>query len=203
MAVALLLICSYLVGSIPFGVIVGRRRGVDVRKHGSGNIGASNVLRVLGPGPAAVVFAGDVAKGLAPVLVGRAVLRSWAVPQADLWLLAVALAPVLGHTFSVFLRFQGGRAVATTLGALLGMSWAAGLVGLGVWLIVLALTRYISVASIFAASVVPIYLALAGARMEWTLFWMAVAALIILRHIPNLGRLLEGTESRVGERLKV
>ncbi len=205
METALLLIGSYLLGSIPFGVIVGRARGVDIRKHGSGNIGASNVLRLLGPGPAMVVFAGDVLKGVIPVIAGRYLLGRSLAPatyDADLWLLAVALAPILGHTFSIFLGFRGGRAVATTLGALLAMSWQAGLVGLGTWLIVLAITRYISAASISASVVVPVYIAVSGARPAWVVFWTAIAALIILRHIPNLGRLLEGTEAKIGERAK-
>jgi glycerol-3-phosphate acyltransferase PlsY len=198
--IALLLIVSYLLGSIPFGVIVGRAwRGVDVRKHGSGNIGFANVLRVLGPGPGLVVLLGDALKGLGPVLIGRSLLNSWLVRQPDLWLLAVALAPILGHSFSVFLRFRGGRGVATTAGTLLGMCWAAALVALGVWLLVVGVTRYISLGSMLAACTVPLYMALSGIRFEWGLFWSAVAALVIARHIPNLGRLLEGTETRVGQ----
>lgn len=203
MSIATLLLCSYLLGSIPFGVIVGRSRGVDIRKHGSGNIGATNVLRLLGPGPAALVMAGDVLKGLLPVVVGRSLLRSWSVHEPELWLLAVALAPILGHTFSIFLRFHGGRAVAATLGALLGMSWHAGLVGLGVFVLLTAVTRYVSIASIAAAAFVPIYLALAGTRPAWAAFWTAIAALIIARHIPNIGRLLAGTEPKIGQRVAI
>ena len=201
MHIAMLLAGSYLLGSIPFGVIVGRARGVDIRKHGSGNIGATNVLRLLGPGPAALVLVADVLKGLLPVVVGRSLLRAWPVHEPDLWLLAVALAPILGHTFSVFLRFRGGRAVAATLGALLGMWWQAGLVALGVFIILVAVTRYVSVASIVASSFVPVYLALAGARPAWAAFWTAIAALIIARHIPNIGRLLAGTEPKIGQRV--
>jgi len=202
-SIATLLVCSYLLGSIPFGVIVGRARGVDIRRHGSGNIGATNVLRLLGPGPAVLVLVGDVLKGLLPVVAGGSLLRSWSMREPDLWLLAVALAPILGHTFSIFLRFRGGRAVAATLGALLGMSWQAGLVGLGIFILVVAVTRYVSVASIVASSSVPVYLALAGARPAWAAFWTAIGGLIIARHIPNIGRLLEGTEPRIGQRVKV
>jgi len=202
MHIALLLTCGYLVGSVPFGVIVGRAwRGVDVRRFGSGNIGFSNVLRVLGPGPAAVVLLGDVLKGLIPVLAGRGLLASWSVPQPDLWLLAIALAPVLGHSFSVFLGFRGGRAVATTYGALLGMHWPAALLGVAVWLGAVAITRYISVGSITAAAAVPIYMALTGARWEWAVFWSLVAVLVIARHIPNLRRLRQGSESKIGQRV--
>jgi glycerol-3-phosphate acyltransferase PlsY len=201
MRLALLLVGSYLLGSIPFGVLVGRTRGVDVRKYGSGNIGFSNVLRVLGWKPAAVVLVADALKGLGPVVAGKVLLRRWGVAQPDLWLLAVALAPTLGHTFSIFLRFRGGRAVATTAGALLGMAWPAALVALGVWLAVVVVTRYISVGSIAAAIVVPVYLAFTGVRWEWLAFWSAVAALVILRHIPNIGRLRAGSESKIGQQV--
>jgi len=204
MELALLLFAGYLLGSIPFGVIVGRAwRGVDVRQHGSGNIGFSNVLRVLGPGPAFVVLLGDAAKGFAPVAVGRALLRKWNVPEADLWLLAAALAPVIGHSFSLFLGFKGGRAVTTTCGALLALIWPAAVVGLLVWLMLVGITRYISVGSMMAAASVPAYLALVGMRWEWVAFWCMVAALVILRHLPNIKRLLARTETRIGERVKV
>jgi len=203
MKLAVLLVGCYLIGSIPFGFIAGRLRGVDIRRHGSGNIGFSNVLRVLGPGVASVVLVGDVLKGVVPVVLGRWLLHAWRVPEPDLWLLAVALAPTLGHTFSVFLGFRGGRAVATAFGVLLAMVWQAALVGLAAWLVVVAITRYISVASIAACAAVPAYLAYSGVRWEWLAFWTAVAALVIARHIPNIGRLLEGTESKIGERVKV
>jgi len=199
---ALLLIGTYMVGSVPFGVVVGRAwRGVDVRKYGSGNIGFTNVLRVLGWGPASVVLAGDALKGLLPVLVGRAMLRRWGLPEVDLWLLAVALAAILGHTFPVFLGFRGGRAVTTTGGTLLGLAWPAALIGLAVWLIVVGLTRYVSLGSMAAAVSVPIYMALAGRRWEWLVFWCAVAALVILRHLPNIKRLRAGTEAKLGQRV--
>jgi glycerol-3-phosphate acyltransferase PlsY len=204
MRIILLLLASYLIGSVPFGVLVGRRlRGVDVRRYGSGNIGFSNVLRVLGPIPAAVVLGGDVLKGALPVVAGRYLLSAWGVPESDVWLLAVALAPILGHSFSVFLGFRGGRAVATTCGTLLGLCWPAAVVAIGVWMVVVGITRYISVGSIAAAAAVPIYMALGGVRWEWGAFWTGVAALVIARHVPSLGRLLQGTEARLGERVEV
>jgi len=203
MRVATLLTLSYLCGSIPFGVIVGRLlRGVDVRKYGSGNIGFSNVLRVLGPGPAGIVLVGDALKGFLPVLAGRALLPRWSVTDLDLALLAVAFAPILGHSFSIFLRFQGGRAVTTTGGVLLGLCWPAALISLAVWLLLVGLTRYISVGSIAAAVSVPIYMIVADKRWEWVAFWSLVAALVILRHIPNIGRLLARKETRIGQKVE-
>jgi glycerol-3-phosphate acyltransferase PlsY len=203
MRIVLLIMGSYLLGGVPFGVIVGRLRGVDVRRYGSGNIGSSNVLRVLGPGPASLVLVADAMKGALPVVLGRWLMRTWSLGEADLWVLAFGAAAILGHTFSVFLTFRGGRAVAATLGVLLAMAWQAALFGLAVWLLVVAVSRYISVASITASATVPIYLAATAVRWEWVAFWTAVAALIIARHIPNLGRLLEGTESKIGERVEL
>jgi glycerol-3-phosphate acyltransferase PlsY len=204
MRIALLLVGAYLFGSIPFGVIVGRAwRGIDVRKFGSGNIGASNVLRVLGPGPAAAVFIGDLLKGYAPVAAGRMLLAKWGTPELDLWLLPLGLAPIIGHSFSVFLRFSGGRAVTTACGVLFALAWPAAVIGLAIWGLVIAITRYISAASIVAAISVPVYMLLSGKRWEWLVFWSAVALLVILRHIPNIKRLLAGTETKIGERVEV
>jgi glycerol-3-phosphate acyltransferase PlsY len=204
MNTAFLLLGSYLVGSIPFGVIVGRlARGIDIRKYGSGNIGFSNVLRVLGPGAAAVVLAGDTLKGLLPVLVGRRLLAAWHVTDVDLALLAVGFAPILGHSFSVFLHFRGGRAVTTTGGVLLGLCWPGAVAGVAVWLALVGATRYISLGSIGAAISVPVYMVAAGKRWEWDLFWALVAALVILRHLPNIGRLLAGEETKIGEKVQV
>lgn len=204
MPIALLLLGSYLVGSIPFGVIVGRRwRGVDVRKYGSGNIGFSNVLRVLGWRPAALVLAADALKGLVPVLVGRSLLTKWMVPEIDLWLLAVAIAPILGHSFSIFIGFRGGRAVTTTTGVLLGLAPLGAAIAVATWFALVGLTRYISVGSMTAAASVPLYMALAGKRWEWVVFWCAVAALVILRHRPNVGRLLSGTEVKIGQKVRL
>ena len=128
-----LLVFAYLLGSLPIGLIVGKAvRGIDVREHGSGNIGATNVWRTLGPVWGSLVFALDVGKGLAPVLLAQRNAAHIA------WLpVAAGLAAILGHNFSVFLKFKGGKGVATTLGVAFGLSWVAGLVGFGVWLVVL------------------------------------------------------------------
>jgi len=199
-----ILLGGYLVGSIPFGVIIGRAwKGVDIRQYGSGNIGFSNALRVLGWKPAAVVFIGDALKGIAPVVLGQALLKTWNVPRADLWLLLVGLAPILGHSFSVFLRFRGGRAVTTTLGVLIGLCWQAALVALVSWLVVVAITRYISVGSIVAALSVPTYMFLSGKSREWLILWSAVSLLVLLRHLPNVKRLVKGTEVKIGEKVEV
>jgi glycerol-3-phosphate acyltransferase PlsY len=178
-------------------------RGVDIRKFGSGNIGFSNVLRVLGPGPASLVLVGDTLKGVIPVVVGRRLLVSWGVSPADLWVLAVALAAILGHSFSVFCGFRGGRAVATALGTLLGLCWPSALNALSMWLALVAATRYISLGSMVAALSVPTYMALAHRPPSWIAFWSAIALLIVVRHLPNIKRLLSGTETKIGQRVNV
>jgi len=204
MRIAILIACAYLLGSLPFGLMVGRWvRGVDIRKFGSGNIGFSNVLRVLGPGPASLVLVGDTLKGVIPVVVGRRLLVSWGVSPADLWVLAVALAAILGHSFSVFCGFRGGRAVATALGTLLGLCWPSALIALSIWLALVAATRYISLGSMVAALSVPTYIALAHRPPSWIAFWSAIALLIVVRHLPNIKRLLSGTETKIGQRVNV
>jgi glycerol-3-phosphate acyltransferase PlsY len=201
---AALALGSYLIGSIPFGVVIGRAwSGVDIREYGSGNIGFTNAFRVLGWKPASVVLIADVLKGFLPVFVARRVLAGGGLTSLDLWLLPIALAPILGHCFSPFLRFRGGRAISTTLGVLLGLAPGAGLCSLGVWLIAVAITRYVSVASLLAAVAVPVTVALTGSRWELIAFWSAVAALVIWRHRPNVTRLLAGTETKLGQRVGV
>ena len=198
-----LFVGAYLCGSIPFGVLIGRAcKGIDIRQFGSGNIGFSNALRVLGWKPAAVVFLADALKGALPVVIGHALLTKWRIPHAELLLFFLGVMPILGHSFSVFLRFTGGRAVTTTLGVLIGLCWQAAAIGLGLWLVVAAITRYISLASIFAALSVPAYMFLAGKPADWKIFWSAIALLVVLRHIPNIKRLIAGRETKIGERVE-
>ena len=202
--IALILVVSYLLGSLPFGFLVGRAHGVDIRSEGSGNIGATNVFRVVGRGWGLLVFALDFLKGLVPVL-----LAPWLALQAggggslaSLPLLLAGLAAILGHNYPCWLGFRGGKGVATSGGALVGiMPWVA-LVGLVAWLLVFLPTRYVSLASIVAALALPVaYYALAGWRggFEPALFALAlvIAALAVWRHRGNIARLLNGTEHRM------
>lgn len=205
---------GYLVGAIPFGLLVGRLKGVDIRRHGSGNIGATNVGRVLGRGYGIAVFALDTLKGLLPVaLAGYALSRSaGAAPGAAVHLLwvGVATACILGHMFPVYLGFKGGKGVATSLGALLGIypyfTWP-GLLAFALWLVVTGTSRYVSVGSVTAAAAFPIMFAVldrsgwwgaAGGLWPLHVFAVTVAILVIYRHRSNLRRLAEGTESRIG-----
>jgi len=195
--VVLVLLLAYLLGSIPAGVLVARTYGVDIRKVGSGNIGATNVLRTLGWGPALVVAFFDVFKGGIAVLIARA-------SGLEDWLLGgVALAAILGHNYSLFLGFKGGKGVATSFGTLLFLDPILALWTFPIGVSVMLITRYVSAGSM-AGSVAATVLALALGRPPWevaTVFLMA--ALIFWTHRENLKRLWEGTERRLGERMEV
>ena len=181
---------AYLFGSIPTGVLVGRLRGVDVRRQGSGNIGATNVARVVGRLPGLLVLIVDVAKGWIPV----AVLGSW-VPVSKILL---GMAAVTGHVWNPFLQFQGGKGVATALGVLLGLDLRVALGTLGVWIAVAAVTRYVSVASVSAALAAPFLMLFFGLPTSWILGAIGVGLAIMARHRPNFLRLIHGEENRIG-----
>lgn len=201
METILALAACYVLGAIPYGVIVGKiTRGIDIRDYGSGNIGATNVLRTLGLGPALAVFLLDTVKGLAAVEFCK-----WL--QLNEYLVVTGgVMSIAGHSFSPFLKFRGGKGVATSLGMIIGLNpIVAGVTFVG-WLVVVGLTRYISLASIAAAIAVPTMM-IAWKSLAVPVAYQAVAvvagALIIVKHRSNIKRLVNGTESRVGQRVKV
>jgi glycerol-3-phosphate acyltransferase PlsY len=197
MTYAVGLVASYVLGAVPFGLIVGKvTKGIDIRQFGSGNIGASNVLRTLGRGPAMLVFVLDTVKGLAAVLICRA------LGLGDWWIVGGGLLSVLGHTFSIFLSFKGGKGVATSLGVIIGLSPVIAAIGFGIWVVLVALTRYISIASIVAAVSVPVQMALwksMNVPVAYLTLACVAAAAILLRHISNIKRLVNGAEPRFGQ----
>ena len=197
---------AYLAGSIPFGYLMGLTRGVDIRTVGSGNIGATNVFRTLGPRLGVFTFALDAAKGVAAVAVVPQCVRAAAgaagAPPLGA-LVACAAAVMLGHAFPLFLGFRGGKGVATGLGLAIGLAPHSALLGLAVWAVVFAATRYVSVGSVCAAAVVgvaPWFLDRpADGGPGWTAVCAAIsvlAALVVLKHRSNLVRLAHGTENR-------
>lgn len=192
MQIAALLVGSYLLGSIPFGVLVARARNVDIFQVGSGNIGATNVKRALGWGWALVVFAFDVGKGFVPVWVAKAIL----VDHVQEWGIAIGLGAVLGHCLSPWLRFKGGKGVATTLGMLLALHPGTALIGLAVFLVSAMATRYVSLSSLLAG------ISLIPAAYFWGQPMIVVGFLVLLnvfiayRHKSNILRLLAGTEPK-------
>ena len=194
---------GYLIGSIPAGYIAGRVAGIDIRTAGSGNIGATNVTRILGKGYGYPVFAVDFLKGLAAVIISVSMgqcAQPISVP-VELFGIVAAVCCVLGHSFPVWLRFKGGKGVAASAGALFGLMPRAALIAVAVWLIIFYLTRYVSVASMIAALAVPITILsmmFLGQRGETALLYFSIclAAVVIIRHRSNLSRLARGTEPR-------
>lgn len=199
-ALALVLPFSYLLGAIPSGLVLGKiMRGIDLREYGSGKTGAANVLRTLGWGASIGVGVADVAKGVIVVLLARSLLVSdWAV-------VAAALAAVIGHNWSVYMGFRGGRGVNTSLGGLLAMSPLIAVLLMVMALAVIAVTRYVSLGSILGAAFGSLLVAIfvvAGWQPLFLFVYITIAAaLLILQHRDNIGRLLAGKERRVGERI--
>jgi acyl phosphate:glycerol-3-phosphate acyltransferase len=193
---------SYLLGSIPFGYLIGRIAGIDIRKVGSCNIGATNVLRVLGKRYGYAVFLLDFFKGFGAVklsmLLGMRSQPGWNSPE--LFGVIAAISSIVGHSYPPWLKFKGGKGVATSAGALFALTAVGGLIGLGIWVVIFWLTRYVSVASITAALLLPVVILVIGWRNESAkvIFYFSVcaAAVVIWRHRSNLSRLMQGTESR-------
>ena len=195
---------SYLLGSIPFGFLVARAKGVDIRTVGSGNIGATNVFRTLGKGPGILTFLLDFLKGLVPVIGVSVLVNRLAGPVAaenlPILKLVCGIGAMVGHTFPLFLGFHGGKGVATGVGLVAGLAPAVAGIGLAVWLVVFLIGRYVSLASIIAA--------IAVVALSWTpllgddprhvvpIILSVLGVLVVLRHHANIGRLLKGTENR-------
>ena len=183
---------GYLIGSIPFGYLIAKIRHVDILRQGSGNIGAANIFRTLGPTLGVCVFALDLAKGAIPVYLAQQVTQ-------DHWLiLSTGLAAIFGHAFSVFLRFKGGRGSATGLGILLGIAPDIFLAAFLLVIIIILLTRYVSLASIIVPPLVAVAFLVLKRPLPYTLFCILVSTLIIFRHLPNIKRLRAGTEPKIG-----
>ncbi len=200
---AIVAFLAYLLGSIPTGYVAGRIAGVDIRKVGSGNIGATNVTRVLGKRFGYPVFVVDFAKGLAAVIVGMMIANSaQSTPKfVDLCGAIAAIFSVIGHSYPIWLGFKGGKGVATSLGSLFGLNWFAATVACVVWIVAFQVTRYVSLSSIAAAIALPVTVAtmLYLKQLQTPIllyFAVLLAAIIVVRHRSNLSRLLKGTEPR-------
>ena len=200
---AVLLAGSYLLGSIPFGYLAGLLAGIDIRQVGSGNVGATNVVRVLGKKYGYPVFALDVLKGFGPVkismLMAPGLPQQWNSPE--IFGIIAAISSVLGHLYPPWLKFKGGKGVATSAGALLALTPIATLIGVAVWIIVFWLTGYVSLASMTAAILLPIVIFVLRSQdpnkgKPLVCSAVCVAAIVIWRHRSNLSRLIRGTEPR-------
>ncbi len=188
--IVILLVMAYLIGSVPTGLLLGKAYGVDVRKEGSGNIGATNLYRTVGRKVGVITLVGDCLKGMLPVLL---VKFSYLPSEYAAW---VGLAAFCGHVFSVFLRFKGGKGVATALGVFLALAPLAVGAALLIFITLLLIFRYVSLGSITAAAVMPLAVTLLGGSKELIAVTLVIAVVVVVKHHENIRRLLAGTESR-------
>lgn len=195
MTIVILAIVSYLFGAIPFGLLVARSRGIDIREKGSGNIGATNVFRVVGKGWGIFTFTLDALKGFIPAFVFPMLGN-----LDGEWGVLFGLTAIIGHSFPVYLKFKGGKGVATSAGMLLGVAPLAVGVGLLVWIICLFVWRYVSLASIAAAATIAGVVWIIDKGWIINIALTALGAMVIWLHRANIKRLLNGTENRFGKK---
>ena len=189
---------SYLIGSIPFGLVLGKLKGLDVRQFGSGKTGSTNVLRTLGKKYAVIALIADILKGVIAVLIAKFALDS------AIWEMAAGFAAIAGHNWSIYIKFQGGRGVATAAGGLLAMQWWVSLTAIGIFFLVAGLSRYASLGSILcslsALAIMVILLVTDQTHYAYVIYTGVAVALIIGVHYDNIGRLLSGTENKIGRK---
>ena len=199
----LIVLVAYLLGSIPTGFLVAKARGIDIRTVGSGNIGATNVFRILGKPAGIFVLLADAAKGWLAVFVVAKLVAGWFYPAAgplarEWFAICAGIAAILGHNYTCWLHFKGGKGIATSAGVLVALVPVPLLIILGVWIVVFALSRYVSLASISASFALPFAAWLVGESWTIILVTAALAALAIYKHKANIQRLINGTENRIG-----
>ncbi len=191
-SVAIACIVAYLLGSIPNGLVFGKLIWqVDLREHGSHNIGATNAWRTLGKGPGFLIFLLDFFKGFISVWLGSVLAGT---PMA---MVLAGICAIIGHSCSVFLKFKGGKGVATGLGVIVMLMPLPAIIVFAVWLLIVKISGYVSLGSIIAAALVPILAWLQGYAMEYTVLGLLAAAFVIVRHKANIIRLLNGSESKI------
>ena len=189
----ILVVLCYFIGAIPFSYLVSLLKGVDIRTRGSGNVGATNVLRALGPVAAAAALAADLLKGVAAAWIGTMAGGEWLV-------VGCAFAAVVGHCYPIFLRFKGGKGVATSAGIILYLMPRELLIMLVVFLVVVALLRYVSLGSITVAVLLPVLALAMKEPFELLILCLLMAALVVYRHRENIQRLRSSTEPKLGSR---
>ncbi|MEW6740525.1 MAG: glycerol-3-phosphate 1-O-acyltransferase PlsY [Nitrospirota bacterium] len=190
-----LIILSFLIGSIPTGLLIAKTKGIDLRKVGSGNIGATNVLRAVGKEAALFTLLGDIAKGALPVAIGK----FFGLGIFDVGILGISA--ILGHNFSLFLKFKGGKGVATSIGVLLAFSPHVALLTITLWLLTARWTRYSSLSALIAFGLLPLSIYMLDYSKEKMIIAVAITVLIYIRHAANIKRLMQGTESKIGEKI--
>lgn len=194
--IVLCLILGYLFGSLNFAIIYSKLRGDDIRNHGSGNAGATNVLRIYGKGPAVIVFLLDILKGVIAVIIARLILNG------NIFECSAALGAVLGHNFPVYYNFKGGKGVATSFAVLIALHPATALVALVIFLVVVFISKYVSLSSI-SASVGAIISSFVFFKIDaFSIFCTIIGLLCIYRHKSNIARLIAGNENKLGQKKK-
>jgi len=186
------IITGYLIGSIPFGVIAGKLKKIDIRKVGSGNIGATNIYRTLGTAPAVAVFILDLLKGTFAVYIAQAM-----IPASPAIIVVSGIAAVMGHMYPVYLGFKGGKGSATGLGVLLGITPDLFIIAIIYVAVAIAVTRYVSVTSIGGVILLAVLMFTFHKPVEYSIAAIIVASLVIYKHVPNIKRLLSGTEPKL------
>jgi len=200
----LALAAAYLIGAIPTGYIMARLlKGIDIRDHGSGNVGSTNLMRTVGKVPGIACLFLDVAKGIVPVVI----VANLFYPQAifvskPLFRVVLGLAVVSGHIWTIFLRFKGGKGVATTIGVFIGLSPVATALGLLIWLVVALISRYVSLSSIAMAVSLPFLMVAFSQPIAYIVLSIILCIFICYTHKSNISRLINGTEYKIGQKAK-
>ncbi|HEY5585956.1 MAG TPA: glycerol-3-phosphate 1-O-acyltransferase PlsY [Ruminiclostridium sp.] len=196
------LVIGYLLGSLNTSIIVGKSYGTDIRKHGSGNAGLTNTFRTLGKTAAVLVIVGDILKGVVSFLIGNIIVNT--VPASislnfvGIGGMVGGIAAIVGHNWPIYFGFKGGKGVLTSFSVVMMMDWKLGLMLLGLFIVIVAITRYVSLGSIIACAVFPIGAYIKGNGIVFTIFAAILAILAITRHNANIKRLISGTESKIG-----
>ncbi len=204
--ILLVMIIGYLLGSLNTSIIVGKIYGTDIRKHGSGNAGMTNTLRTLGKTAAVLVIFGDILKGVLSYIIGNVIINS--IPASitlsisGIGGMVGGIAAIAGHNWPVYFGFKGGKGILTSFSVVMMMDWKLGLILLGVFVIIVAITRYVSLGSIIACVAFPIGAAIKGNSPIFIIFAAILSILAIARHNGNIKRLLNGTEHKIGEKKK-
>jgi glycerol-3-phosphate acyltransferase PlsY len=191
-------IFAFLFGSIPWGYLIGKAKGVDLRKIGSRNIGATNVLRTIGKKEALVTLLLDISKGFIPVLLVQVLY-----PDKNNYILmgTVGILAIIGHCFTPFLKFKGGKGVATSLGVILAYTPFVGILTLVIWIIIFKISKVSSLSALVSFGLLPLNVYIMNYSNEVVLFCFLITVIIYLKHIPNIKRLLKGTETKIGDKL--
>ncbi len=199
-------VIGYLLGSLNTSIIVGKLYGTDIRKHGSGNAGMTNTLRTLGKAAALMVIAGDILKGVLSYLIGQLFVST--VPGAasldlsGIGGMAAGIAAIAGHNWPVYFGFRGGKGILTSFAVVMMMDWRLGLILLGIFAVIVAVTRYVSLGSIIASAAFPAGAAIKGNGPVFIIFSAVLAILAVARHNANIKRLISGSEAKLGQKKK-